>query len=223
MQNTNGLANQETTVIRTFINDDPELIARWREIALETLKRNFPERTREVLSVRLRHEVQAVVLYGTTCLAADLLYTALSKVDWLELASLLLDDVDERQSDTVDIVDCYSRAEALADGVLVDASKLAVEAGFKYPVAFTSAAWAECVTVPDESDDQDEIGRLWDVLNVLRSAIRNTLSQETSSEIRFTVSVRTGEVTTEDIDLKALCGPGDDDAPVITIMLPNED
>jgi len=114
-------------------------------------------------------------------------------------------------------------SDPVADGVLVDASKLAVEAGFKYPVAFTSAAWAECVTVPDESDDQDEIGRLWDVLNVLRSAIRNTLSQETSSEIRFTVSVRTGEVTTEDIDLKALCGPGDDDAPVITIMLPNED
>ena len=65
----------------------------------------------------------------------------------------------------------YTRAQAIADGVLVDVSKLAKEAGFRFPVAVTAAVWAECVTVPDGVAGQDETGRLWDVLNLLRFAI----------------------------------------------------
>jgi hypothetical protein len=71
-----------------------------------------------------------------------------------------------------DLIHRYTRAGALRDGVLIDASGAAREAGFRYPVAMTAAAWAKCVAVPPGVACQDEAGRLWDVLTVLRLAIR---------------------------------------------------
>ena len=62
----------------------------------------------------------------------------------------------------------YTRAQAIEDGVLVDVSETAREAGFRWPVAMTSAAWADCVAWSEEDNqrqvNQDESGRLWDVL-----------------------------------------------------------
>src|SRR5262249_58419319 len=65
----------------------------------------------------------------------------------------------------------YSRADALRDGVLIDVTETAREAGFKHPVALTAAAWAKCVAVPPGVVCQDEAGRLWDVLFMLHCAI----------------------------------------------------
>jgi hypothetical protein len=65
----------------------------------------------------------------------------------------------------------YTRAQAIEDGVLIDVSAVAREAGIAYPVALTSAAWGRCVTVPPGVEGQDEAGRLWDVLWLLRLAI----------------------------------------------------
>jgi hypothetical protein len=56
------------------------------------------------------------------------------------------------------------RAGALRDGVLIDVSAAAREAGIRYPVALTRAAWERCVTVPPGVACQAEAGRLWDVL-----------------------------------------------------------
>ena len=117
----------------------------------------------------------------------------------------------------------YTRADAIADGVLIDVTGIAREAGFKIPVALTSAAWADCVAVPPDVDCQDETGRLWDVLNVLFFAIKASPRDRHSSILKFKVSVRTGHDTSEDIELKSICGPGDSAEPVITIMLPDED
>ena len=61
--------------------------------------------------------------------------------------------------------------QAIADGVLIDATELAKQAGFRFPVALTTGVWAECVAVPACVAGQDETGRLWDVLNVLQFAI----------------------------------------------------
>jgi hypothetical protein len=60
----------------------------------------------------------------------------------------------------------YSRAEALADGLLVDVTETAREAGFLYPVALTRAAWELCVALspPAKRAGNDDHGRLWDVL-----------------------------------------------------------
>ena len=74
------------------------------------------------------------------------------------------------------IISSYSRTQALADGALVDVSKIAREAGIIFPVAVTAAVWIECVAW-NEADAaftgtiQDEAGRLWDVLWMRRHAI----------------------------------------------------
>ncbi len=47
-----------------------------------------------------------------------------------------------------DILFSYSREDALADGVLIDLSQLASEAGFKFPTAITSAAWDVVIEPP---------------------------------------------------------------------------
>ena len=66
------------------------------------------------------------------------------------------------------VISTYTRAQAIEDGVLVDVGSTANEAGFKWPVALTSAAWADCVAWTDDDSQkqvhQDQSGRLWDVL-----------------------------------------------------------
>ena len=62
------------------------------------------------------------------------------------------------------------------------------EAGFKYPVALTAAAWVKCVAVPSAVKYQDEAGRLWDVLTMLRLAVRG--QSDDAQEARFGVHVR---------------------------------
>ena len=37
------------------------------------------------------------------------------------------------------VISVYTRAQALADGVLIDAGPMAREAGFRWPVAITAA------------------------------------------------------------------------------------
>ena len=44
-----------------------------------------------------------------------------------------------------ELISTYTRAQALDDGVLVDVSAIAAEAGFKWPAAMTRAAWEDCV------------------------------------------------------------------------------
>jgi len=74
--------------------------------------------------------------------------------------------------ENVEPIHSYSRAEAIRDGVLIDATATAREAGFRFPVALTRAVWERCVAIPPGVLCQDEAGRLWDVLTMLRFAIR---------------------------------------------------
>jgi hypothetical protein len=124
--------------------------------------------------------------------------------------------------DEADLIHRYSRADAIRDGVLIDVSETAKEAGFRYPVALTAAAWERCVTVPPGVACQDEAGRLWDVLHMLRCAAPR---QGGKAEVRFALHVRNDnrERTPPLVRLKALCGLGDEGKPVITVMLPDED
>src|SRR5512135_3819778 len=121
------------------------------------------------------------------------------------------------------LVFTYTRAQAIADGVLKDVSKLAEEAGFRFPVAVTAGVWAECVAVPPGVDGQNETGRLWDVLNMLRFAIQRELIA--GGRVDFSLHVRNDNREGDPplVRLYALCGPGDNAEPVITIMLPEED
>ena len=121
-----------------------------------------------------------------------------------------------------DVIVYYTRAQALADGVLVDVTETAREAGFRYPVAVTHAVWCEYVEVPAGVEGQDESGRLWDILVMLGYAIRGN---KDSSELRFRLHVRNDnrERTPPLVELKALCGPDDDGSPCITVMRITED
>jgi hypothetical protein len=129
----------------------------------------------------------------------------------------------EGESLTPPLIFSYTRAQAVADGVLVDVTATAREAGFVLPVAVTSAAWAAYVRVPDGVAGQDEAGRLWDVLNMLRFAIRRDPGG--GPELRFQLHVRNDNTEGEPplVTLKAVCGPDDDLSPCITVLLPEED
>jgi len=123
-----------------------------------------------------------------------------------------------------DVIYSYSRAQAIEDGVLCDVSEVAREAGIKFPVAVTSTVWDRYVEVPAGVKAQDKQGRLWDVLYMLRVAIAKAAD---GSLINYQLYVRNSNRQRLDrrdlVNLKAVCGPGDNGEPVITIMLPEED
>ena len=121
------------------------------------------------------------------------------------------------------IIISYSRKEAVADGVQVDVSKLAREAGITFPVFLTFAVHAEFVTVPEGVENQDETGRLWDILMALRFAIRKATGEP--KRLPFGVYVRNENHRLRLVHLVAECSALDidDPQPAITVMLPNED
>jgi hypothetical protein len=121
------------------------------------------------------------------------------------------------------VISRYTRKQAIEDGVLVDVTETAKEAGFKIPVALTHAVWAEFVEVPEGVECQDEKGRLWDVIWMCRFGI--AMSADGVSEILFHLHVRNDNREGEPplVTLMAVCGPNDDASPCITIMLPDED
>jgi hypothetical protein len=121
--------------------------------------------------------------------------------------------------DDADLIYCYSRAQAIADGFLIDVSATAREAGIRFPVALTRAVWCRCIELPPGVECQDEAGRLWDVLSMLRVAIGATSG---GSTLLYRLYVRNDNRRPKRVTLKALCGPGDDAAPVLTVMLPDE-
>jgi hypothetical protein len=115
----------------------------------------------------------------------------------------------------------YSRSQAFADGMLVDVTTTAIEAGFNFPVAITRTVWDQFVKVPEGVLSQDQKGRLWDVLVSLHLAIKGR--KEVGSTLIFTVHVKNeNNRKPVPVKLKSVVGPGDDPSPAITIMLPEE-
>ncbi|MCY4264620.1 MAG: hypothetical protein OXE78_07165 [Gammaproteobacteria bacterium] len=125
------------------------------------------------------------------------------------------------------VISIYSRAQAIADGILVDVSSMALEAGFKLPVAITRAAWKDCVEWSEQDNSaqvyQDESGRLWDVLFMAYYAI--CTSRETGDRLHFSlyrVPKDGSSAEAEEVSLKLIVGPGDSAESVVTILLPDE-
>ena len=120
-----------------------------------------------------------------------------------------------------DIVFSYTRRQALEDGLQVDVSQVAGEAGIRFPVFLTRTAWDTYVEVPEGVTGQDEAGRLWDILWMLRCHI----GRSNGAELAFQLYVRNDNRRPRLVTLKAVCGPRDidDPQPAITIMMPDED
>jgi hypothetical protein len=132
-------------------------------------------------------------------------------------------------------ISTYTRQQAIEDGLLIDVSATAREAGIVWPVAMTSAAWADCVTWSDATEarkgytGQSESGRLWDVVWMLSLAVRAALRRglDASQQPLFYSLHRTPTagrgVMPRLVRLKFIIGPGDTGRPCITVMLPTED
>lgn len=120
-----------------------------------------------------------------------------------------------------EVIDIYTREQAIADGVLVDVTKTAAyrDNHIVFPVCLTTAVYADCVQL-EESDTEAEDWRLFDILAMFRHGTKGigAVKRISESEFLYTVTIRNKHVV-----LKALCHPGDNAEPVITIMYPNED
>lgn len=126
-----------------------------------------------------------------------------------------------------DLIHSYTRAQAIEDGVLFDAGPMALEAGFKVPVALTTAVFEDCVAWTEQDEQhkpcgQSADGRLWDVLWMSYNAARRTDgSQVHFPMLRIPCEGPAFEPTR--VNLVLAIGPGDEGEPVCTIMLPGED
>ena len=127
--------------------------------------------------------------------------------------------------DDMPVIYSYTRAQAIEDGVLVDLAEWAKETGFKYPVACTAEVWHSYVTPPECTREfgQSERGRAHDLLWMLFLCIQGSRKTADNDLLQFEVLFLKAPNRSETVSLKALCGPGDDGEPVITIMLPHED
>jgi hypothetical protein len=121
------------------------------------------------------------------------------------------------------VIYSYTRKQALADGMQVDVTKTAQEAGIRLPVFLTRAVYDAYVTVPPDVTAQDESGRLWDIVWMTRFAILR--SRGHTDRLPVALYVRNDNRAAKLVKLVAQCGPLDidDPAPCITIMMPDED
>jgi len=117
----------------------------------------------------------------------------------------------------------YTRAQAVADGVQVDVTKTAQEAGIKFPMFLTRAVFDKYVAVPPGATGQDEAGRLWDVVWMARFAILR--ARPGVDRIPVALYVRNDNRAARLVKLIATCGALDidDPQPAITILMPDED
>ena len=122
-----------------------------------------------------------------------------------------------------EVIYAYTRAQAVADGVQVEVAKTAQEAGIRFPVFITRTAFDAYVTVPPDVTGQDEAERLWDIVWMLRFAIRKAAQGQ--NRLPFALYVRNDNRAPRLVKLVAMCGPLDldDPQPAITVMLPDED
>jgi len=121
------------------------------------------------------------------------------------------------------VIYSYTRSQAVADGQQVEVTKTAQEAGIRFPVFLTRAVYDVYVTVPPGVTGQDEAGRLWDLVWMLRFAIHHARPGVERIPVAF--YVRNDNRAARLVKLIATCGPLDidDPKPTITILMPGED
>ena len=123
-----------------------------------------------------------------------------------------------------DPIHAYSRAQAIADGVLVDVSREAsptgMLGGFAVPVAVTAAVWSTIESIPPSlAGIADARGRLHDVLWMATLAARR---HRGDASVPFLVHLPSCGTRKRTVRLVVAIGPGDDGEPVVTIGYPED-
>jgi hypothetical protein len=124
-------------------------------------------------------------------------------------------------------ISVYTRAQAIADGELVDVTKWAsagpegMMGGFKVPVALTRSLWAAIEAIPKSLDGLADVrGRAHDVLWMASLAAR-AVGGDQSRRNFVVIMPRRGSRKRNTI-LTVDIGPGDDHEPVVTIGFPED-
>jgi hypothetical protein len=116
----------------------------------------------------------------------------------------------------------YTRAQAIADGVLIDLSAIhpaLCRAHYKHPVACTAAVWSliqQAIGCPALHNDLE--GVIHDILWMSRKC---SIALNDHDQLFRVIITGTGK--TRNHRLKIHCGPGDDAEPVLTVMMREED
>ena len=135
------------------------------------------------------------------------------------------------QAEQWTVISTYTRAQAIADGVLIAATAAtATEAGWKHPVAYTAAAHAQAVAWDEATEagkkhytGQDQSGREWHVLSMAARAARAPGTGSRRGFLVYAVPSAGPDVAAQEIALIVAIGPGDHGEAVVTIMLTTED
>lgn len=145
------------------------------------------------------------------------------------------------------VISVYTRTQALEEGMLIDLTEMAAEAGIVFPLAVTQELWATMNAIPASRSWESIEGRSWDVVWMLRVAIKgaaiidvtggknkgvilrnNGIERYGDAKTGQTMiypmlmSQQIGDEIEMDLRIKAVLGPGDDSRPVFTLMLPHE-
>jgi hypothetical protein len=119
-----------------------------------------------------------------------------------------------------EVIYAYTRAQAISDGMLVDVTQTAREAGFKHPTAVTAALWQTIEHIPEEFSHEDIQGRLWDVL--FMAALNARRVPAGCNQFPYTLILHQAFTDRQEVELICHCGPGDRGEPVLTIGFPED-
>lgn len=111
----------------------------------------------------------------------------------------------------------YTRAQAIADGLLIDVTDTARSAGLNVLVAITPALWADILAVPPlHRAHQDVLDRLSAVLLQARWAMIDVADAWGSYEVAMPVGDR------ETYQVTMLIGPDENGNQCLMLMRPEE-
>ena len=124
--------------------------------------------------------------------------------------------------DNRNLIFSYTRAQAIEDGVLIDVTAQAKEAGFKIHTVVTDNLFHTYIAPPAglEGEGQSLEGRLHDLLfRTLIAAKASSSGDRAEFDVLFLM--KPGRWDT--VHVLAIMGPGDHGEPVLTIMLPEDE
>ena len=138
------------------------------------------------------------------------------------------------------VISTYTTREAVADGFLIEllptVSAELRDAGIRVPAYLTTGVWEKYVEVPEGMEgEQDIAGRLMDILNMFRFAVKKSKGDSAFMPFQFVCRLpnkgnweRNEKRQDDDLRLVTLhatirARDFDDPAPAIFIMKPDED